>query len=80
MDRTKVALKKLNAAKDIMVQNIDKILEREEQIDMLVKKTQVMHNLSTNMKRQVQQTKPTNFLTSLRRGRLRITSAGGTTG
>ena len=32
---------------------IDKILEREEKIDLLVHKTQTMTNLSTDMKKQV---------------------------
>jgi len=29
----------LESAKDLMVENIDKILEREEKVEMMVKKT-----------------------------------------
>jgi vesicle-associated membrane protein 7 len=47
----KMAMKQLNLTKDIIVQDINKLLEREERIDILVEKTNVMQNLSLGMKR-----------------------------
>lgn len=36
-------------AKDLMVENIDKILEREEKVEMMVKKTAQITQLSKNI-------------------------------
>eukprot|EP01015_Nassula_variabilis_P003901 TRINITY_DN1266_c0_g1_i11.p1 TRINITY_DN1266_c0_g1~~TRINITY_DN1266_c0_g1_i11.p1 ORF type:complete len:220 (+),score=18.59 TRINITY_DN1266_c0_g1_i11:62-721(+) len=41
----------LNDAKNIMVENIDKLLEREERLDILVKKTANMNTMATNIKK-----------------------------
>lgn len=43
----------MNEVKDIMVENIDKILEREQKVEILVKKTATMNQLSTAIKKQV---------------------------
>ena len=43
----------LNEVKDIMVENIDKILEREQKVEILVKKTTTMNQLSSTIKKQV---------------------------
>eukprot|EP01017_Pseudomicrothorax_dubius_P045046 TRINITY_DN7716_c0_g1_i1.p1 TRINITY_DN7716_c0_g1~~TRINITY_DN7716_c0_g1_i1.p1 ORF type:complete len:229 (-),score=65.65 TRINITY_DN7716_c0_g1_i1:83-769(-) len=47
--------RELSETKDIMVQNIDKLLEREEKIELLVKKTATMNNLSSNIKKNATQ-------------------------
>ena len=39
----------LNEVKDIMVENIDKILEREQKVEILVKKTATMNQLFIDM-------------------------------
>lgn len=44
----------LNEAKDIMVENIDKILEREQKVDILVKKTTAMNFKAQTIKGQAQ--------------------------
>ena len=36
-----------------MVENIDKILEREQKVEILVKKTTTMNQLSSTIKKQV---------------------------
>ncbi len=49
----KLAMKQLNSTKEIIVKDIEKLLDREEKIDILVEKTNVMQNLSLGMKRKV---------------------------
>eukprot|EP01016_Furgasonia_blochmanni_P040942 TRINITY_DN5262_c0_g2_i8.p1 TRINITY_DN5262_c0_g2~~TRINITY_DN5262_c0_g2_i8.p1 ORF type:complete len:412 (+),score=76.54 TRINITY_DN5262_c0_g2_i8:64-1299(+) len=44
--------KELSETKNIMVENIDKLLEREEKIELLVKKTATMNTMATTIKKQ----------------------------
>ena len=43
----------LNNIKETMVENIDKILERGEKVELLVKKTAQMSAVATGIKKQV---------------------------
>ena len=49
-------MKKLNEVKDILIEDIDKLLARDEKIELLVRKTAKMHNLSTNLRKKVRNT------------------------
>eukprot|EP01017_Pseudomicrothorax_dubius_P030020 TRINITY_DN3699_c0_g1_i8.p1 TRINITY_DN3699_c0_g1~~TRINITY_DN3699_c0_g1_i8.p1 ORF type:complete len:213 (+),score=41.09 TRINITY_DN3699_c0_g1_i8:103-741(+) len=49
------AKRELGDVQEIMVQNIDKLLAREERIELLVKKTHSMNIISSNIKRNADQ-------------------------
>ena len=56
-DRLGVLKNNLNQNIDLMIENIDKILDREEKIDLLVTKAQKMNYQSSNLKKQATQVK-----------------------
>mmetsp|Transcript_109834 Transcript_109834/g.319569 ORF Transcript_109834/g.319569 Transcript_109834/m.319569 type:complete len:249 (-) Transcript_109834:171-917(-) len=58
-DATAAAQKKLDAVKNVMVQNIDLIMERGEKMDLLVDKTEQMQQNAQQFKKTSQQLKDT---------------------
>jgi len=50
-DKLKKTLKELNNVKEIMLDNLDKILQREEKVELLVIKTKKMNMKSKGFKR-----------------------------
>mmetsp|Transcript_2932 Transcript_2932/g.4554 ORF Transcript_2932/g.4554 Transcript_2932/m.4554 type:complete len:222 (+) Transcript_2932:22-687(+) len=50
-DKLKVARQNLDRTKDIMIENIDKVLARGEKIELLVKKTEHMSDSAVTMRR-----------------------------
>lgn len=56
-DKLYVLKQKVTAATDIMVENVDKILERGEKVELLVTKTQAMSKQSTSLKKMATQVK-----------------------
>ncbi|KAM3144942.1 hypothetical protein pb186bvf_002947 [Paramecium bursaria] len=49
-DKIKQIQEQVQKTNEIMMENLDKLLERGEKIDILVQKTQIMVNISTDMK------------------------------
>ena len=50
-DKVKNAIKQLHEVKDIVIDNIDKILEREEKVDLLVQKTAHMNANASGLRK-----------------------------
>ncbi|CAK92556.1 unnamed protein product (macronuclear) [Paramecium tetraurelia] len=49
-DKLRMVSDNIQQTKEVMMENLDKLLERGEKIDILVEKTNVMVNISTSMK------------------------------
>ena len=54
-DKLKKTLKELNNVKEIILDNLDQILERDEKVELLVIKTQTMNMRARGFKRQARQ-------------------------
>jgi hypothetical protein len=52
-DKKEVLMKQLSSLQEIMSENIDKVLQREEKVEILVKKTAKLDSIADEIKKSV---------------------------